>query len=63
MYIHSYQSYVWNNMVSKRIEEYGLRAVPGDLVLKGGKASTLFHTRSMQQTECEAFWYSLLTIC
>uniref|UniRef100_A0A8C5WVR8 Pseudouridylate synthase 7 homolog n=1 Tax=Laticauda laticaudata TaxID=8630 RepID=A0A8C5WVR8_LATLA len=38
MYIHSYQSYVWNNMVSQRIEEYGLRAVPGDLVLKGGTA-------------------------
>ncbi|XP_067861118.1 pseudouridylate synthase 7 homolog isoform X2 [Heptranchias perlo] len=35
MYIHSYQSYVWNNLVSKRIEEYGLKAVPGDLVLKG----------------------------
>nr|XP_060634343.1 pseudouridylate synthase 7 homolog isoform X1 [Anolis sagrei ordinatus] len=39
MYIHSYQSYVWNNMVSKRIEEYGLKAVPGDLVLKGGTAT------------------------
>ncbi|XP_042323013.1 LOW QUALITY PROTEIN: pseudouridylate synthase 7 homolog [Sceloporus undulatus] len=38
MYIHSYQSYVWNNMVSNRIEEYGLRAVSGDLVLKGGTA-------------------------
>nr|XP_034983607.1 pseudouridylate synthase 7 homolog [Zootoca vivipara] len=38
MYIHSYQSYVWNNMVSRRIEEYGLVAVPGDLVLKGGSA-------------------------
>nr|XP_033815643.1 pseudouridylate synthase 7 homolog isoform X2 [Geotrypetes seraphini] len=38
MYIHSYQSYVWNNMVSKRIEEYGLKAVPGDLVLKGATA-------------------------
>lgn len=24
-------------MVSKRIEEYGLKPVPGDLVLKGGK--------------------------
>ncbi|XP_032132234.1 pseudouridylate synthase 7 homolog isoform X3 [Sapajus apella] len=35
MYIHSYQSYVWNNMVSKRIEDYGLKPVPGDLVLKG----------------------------
>ncbi|KAL2309043.1 hypothetical protein Nmel_005221 [Mimus melanotis] len=38
MYIHSYQSYVWNNMVSKRIEEHGLRAVPGDLILKGATA-------------------------
>ncbi|KAM8820737.1 pseudouridylate synthase 7 homolog [Eudromia elegans] len=38
MYIHSYQSYVWNNMVSKRIEDYGLKAVPGDLVLKGATA-------------------------
>ncbi|KAM4675261.1 pseudouridylate synthase 7 homolog isoform 2-T2 [Discoglossus pictus] len=38
MYIHSYQSYVWNNMVSKRIEEYGLNVVPGDLVLKGATA-------------------------
>ncbi|XP_063524495.1 pseudouridylate synthase 7 homolog isoform X2 [Pongo pygmaeus] len=35
MYIHSYQSYVWNNMVSKRIEDYGLKPVPGDLILKG----------------------------
>ncbi|XP_041441200.1 pseudouridine synthase 7 L homeolog isoform X2 [Xenopus laevis] len=38
MYIHSYQSYVWNNMVSKRIEEFGLKVVPGDLVLKGDTA-------------------------
>ncbi|XP_015482648.1 pseudouridylate synthase 7 homolog isoform X6 [Parus major] len=36
--VKSYQSYVWNNMVSKRIEEYGLRAVPGDLILKGATA-------------------------
>ncbi|XP_068132359.1 pseudouridylate synthase 7 homolog [Hyperolius riggenbachi] len=38
MYIHSYQSYVWNNMVSERIEEYGFKVVPGDLVLKGAAA-------------------------
>ncbi|XP_040199452.1 pseudouridylate synthase 7 homolog isoform X2 [Rana temporaria] len=41
MYIHSYQSYVWNNMVSRRIEEYGLKVVPGDLVLKGATAVVL----------------------
>ncbi|XP_075768170.1 pseudouridylate synthase 7 homolog isoform X2 [Pelodiscus sinensis] len=38
MYIHSYQSYIWNNMVSKRIEEYGLKPISGDLVLKGATA-------------------------
>lgn len=35
MYIHSYQSVVWNTMVSRRIEAFGLKAVEGDLVLKG----------------------------
>lgn len=37
MYIHSYQSVVWNTMVSRRIEAFGLKAVEGDLVLRGSK--------------------------
>lgn len=37
MYIHSYQSVVWNTMVSRRIEAFGLKAVEGDLVLKGSE--------------------------
>ncbi|KAG9329775.1 hypothetical protein JZ751_029639 [Albula glossodonta] len=41
MYIHSYQSFVWNSMVSRRIQAYGLRAVSGDLVLRGGSAHVL----------------------
>ncbi|XP_073688208.1 pseudouridylate synthase 7 homolog isoform X2 [Garra rufa] len=41
MYIHSYQSYVWNSMVSRRMEAFGLRAVEGDLVLRGGSAHVL----------------------
>uniref|UniRef100_A0A8C1S122 Pseudouridylate synthase 7 homolog n=1 Tax=Cyprinus carpio TaxID=7962 RepID=A0A8C1S122_CYPCA len=41
MYIHSYQSYVWNCMVSKRMEAFGLRAVEGDLVLRGSSAHVL----------------------
>ncbi|XP_054014748.1 pseudouridylate synthase 7 homolog [Hylaeus anthracinus] len=32
MYIHSYQSYVWNYMVSKRIKEFGRKPIVGDLV-------------------------------
>ncbi|XP_071778833.1 pseudouridylate synthase 7 homolog [Centroberyx gerrardi] len=41
MYIHSYQSVVWNTMVSRRIEAFGLKAVEGDLVLRGGTAHVL----------------------
>ncbi|KAM3869805.1 pseudouridylate synthase 7 homolog [Diretmus argenteus] len=41
MYIHSYQSVVWNTMVSRRIEAFGLKAVEGDLVLRGGTAYEL----------------------
>ncbi|VEU21078.1 DEKNAAC102017 [Brettanomyces naardenensis] len=33
MYAHSYQSYVWNVVTSHRIHLFGLRVVPGDLVL------------------------------
>lgn len=33
MYGHSYQSYVWNTVVSKRMQLFGLKVVAGDLVL------------------------------
>lgn len=32
MYVHAYQSRVWNEMVSMRHEKYGMRLVAGDLV-------------------------------
>ena len=32
MYIHAYQSFVWNHMVSRRIREFGRNPVVGDLV-------------------------------
>ncbi|XP_061825352.2 pseudouridylate synthase 7 homolog [Nerophis lumbriciformis] len=41
MYIHSYQSVMWNTMVSRRIDAFGLKAVEGDLVLRGTKAHIL----------------------
>jgi tRNA pseudouridine13 synthase len=32
MYLHAYQSFVWNSAVSKRIEMFGLQPCVGDLV-------------------------------
>lgn len=32
MYLHAYQSFIWNEATSRRVEIYGLEPVIGDLV-------------------------------
>lgn len=32
MYVHAYQSFMWNKIVSRRIKEFGLKPIVGDLV-------------------------------
>ncbi|KAK4887582.1 hypothetical protein RN001_003853 [Aquatica leii] len=33
LYIHSFQSFIWNQLVSRRIKEFGMNPIVGDLVL------------------------------
>ncbi|KAK7202604.1 pseudouridine synthase [Myxozyma melibiosi] len=33
MFVHAYQSYVWNSVVSTRIQKYGVKVLEGDLVI------------------------------
>lgn len=37
LYIHAYQSMVWNLMTSKRIKEFGLKPIVGDIVVADEK--------------------------
>lgn len=39
MYVHAYQSYVWNYMASKRIKEHGMQPIVGDLVVASKSAA------------------------
>ncbi|KAH7948055.1 hypothetical protein HPB52_018157 [Rhipicephalus sanguineus] len=33
LYLHGYQSYVWNRLVSRRVQRFGLTVLPGDLLM------------------------------
>ncbi|KAL1435854.1 hypothetical protein MTO96_010627 [Rhipicephalus appendiculatus] len=36
LYLHGYQSYVWNRLVSRRVQRFGLTVLPGDLLMTPG---------------------------
>lgn len=38
MYVHAYQSFVWNKVVSYRIKTFGLNVIAGDLVIDDAKS-------------------------
>ncbi|BET00823.1 tRNA pseudouridine synthase D [Nesidiocoris tenuis] len=39
LYLHAYQSFVWNKVVSRRIREFGFKTLPGDLVIDNSQES------------------------
>ncbi|KAI1644540.1 pseudouridine synthase [Daldinia loculata] len=51
MYVHAYQSLVWNFAASRRWEQFGLQVVKGDLVLIGSEASTSSEDRQNGNSE------------
>lgn len=49
MYIHAYQSYVWNAIVSERIRDYGSdRPIVGDLVFDSSKDKDAMEVESTE---------------
>ncbi|CAL7951434.1 unnamed protein product [Xylocopa violacea] len=49
MYIHAYQSFVWNHMVSRRIKEFGRNPIVGDLVYE----NDVKHNDNEKQFVCD----------
>lgn len=43
IYVHGYQSYVWNRAVSERFRRFGRKILVGDLVVEKGKAELIEH--------------------
>ena len=49
MYVHSYQSLVWNRVASHRIRRHSLRPIPGDLVPGNGNGPQAITEETLNQ--------------
>jgi len=57
LYLHAYQSYVWNHMASKRLELYGSEPAVGDLVLVGEDA-----VRTLSEDDVQSGRYTMFDV-
>lgn len=53
MYVHAYQSYIWNQVASKRIELFGLEVQVGDLVLVNQEEELAAKKRAQEEDDFE----------
>lgn len=51
LYLHAYQSYVWNHAVSHRWAKYGSKVVAGDLVFVTSDTSNPSHAEDIEMTD------------
>lgn len=56
MYIHAYQSFLWNRVVSRRIRQFGLCPVVGDLTIKDPMQAEI-HGKN------RSYWFYLFYEC
>jgi tRNA pseudouridine13 synthase len=51
LYIHAYQSFVWNEMASVRIERYGKKVVAGDLIVVSRRTDSTAEAAASEPVE------------
>ncbi|KAL3320282.1 multisubstrate pseudouridine synthase 7 [Cichlidogyrus casuarinus] len=57
LYVHSYQSLIWNKVVSRRISTHGLKVLVGDLVMAKENLVKAGEKHSMDADESQNDWH------
>ncbi|KRZ15058.1 Pseudouridylate synthase 7 -like protein [Trichinella zimbabwensis] len=60
LYIHSYQSIVWNRMVSRRVAMYGDRLLDGDLVIRGSVEGAKLYEEILREEGIDVEYFHAL---